>query len=204
MGWVVINQVSHRGRSPFSGQAAVDTGQMAVPPQGKVQIGDITETDQGFGVGSNGVEVDAVGDAVSAGTAPGGDHRTNSGVTEGVVEVVESVVVVAGHVAPLVECVVADLDGQAPALQDLAALEDPLSSGEAGWGDETNTIAGAHPRREQDAVIKALDVGHTAIFAAPALRGQTGRPVHAAGIDPAPRRQCPTWRQFLAAQAGLV
>jgi hypothetical protein len=39
----------------------VDARQTAVLPEGDVQVGDVTETDQGFGVISDSVEVDTVG-----------------------------------------------------------------------------------------------------------------------------------------------
>jgi hypothetical protein len=61
----------------------------------------------------------------------------------------------------------------------------------------------------QVAQVSAL-TGHRRIQGEPARRGHAiaastvQEILHAAGIDPAPRRDGPTWRQFLAAQAHAI
>lgn len=43
----------------------MDPGDTAVPPQGEVQVGDVAEPDQRFGIGSHGGEVEVVCDPVA-------------------------------------------------------------------------------------------------------------------------------------------
>lgn len=71
-----------RGRpGPFVapvGERAMQRGQTASRPQGKVEVGDVAEADQGFRVAPQGVDVQVVDDAVGAFAAPGGHHRADS------------------------------------------------------------------------------------------------------------------------------
>lgn len=106
--------------------------QPAVPPQGEVQVRDVAEPDNRLGIGPNGVEVDVVGDPVGAGAASRRDDRSHAGVSERVVQVIEPSLIVAGHEAELVESMLADLDLETPALQDLDRRLQPFVGREAG------------------------------------------------------------------------
>jgi hypothetical protein len=88
--------------------------QTASRPQGKVEVSDVAEADQGFWVAPQGVDVQVVDDAVGTFAAPGGNHRADSRVSERGVQVEDAILISAGHIPPLVEDVLAQLDPQPP------------------------------------------------------------------------------------------
>jgi len=106
-----------RGRL-VTGEAPVDRRQAAVPPKRQVQEGDVAEPDERLRISAHRVEVDVVGDAVRAGTAPSGDDRPHPGITERIVQVAQSVAVGSRHVPVPVQGVVGDLHRKTPALQN--------------------------------------------------------------------------------------
>jgi putative transposase len=72
--------------------------------------------------------------------------------------------------------------GQPPAVAAIRKLVIRLATGNPAWGH----------RRVQGELVK---LGH------PIAGSTVWQILHAAGIDPAPRRPGPTWKQFLTAQA---
>jgi hypothetical protein len=73
-------------------------------------MGDVTEPDERLRVAPNGVDVQVVNDAVDTLATPGGDDGAHSGITEGGVQVGGAVFVRSGHVPPLIEDVLTQLD----------------------------------------------------------------------------------------------
>jgi hypothetical protein len=98
-----------------------------------VQVCDVAEPDQGFGIGSDSSEVEPVGDPVGPSCATGGDNRPDPWVPERFVEVFEPIIVGAGHVAPLVDSMAGDLSPKIPAFKDLQAPVDGSPIWVAGW-----------------------------------------------------------------------
>jgi hypothetical protein len=111
------------------------------PPEREVDVGDVAEADQRFGIGAHGVEVDPLCDPVGTGTAAGRDDGSHRSITKRVVEVSETALVPAGHVAPLVERMPTDVDLQAPALQHLNRCGQPRPIRRTRRRDQSNAIA---------------------------------------------------------------
>ena len=94
-----------------------------------MQIGDVTEAHNRFRIGANGIEVDSIGYPIGAGASTSGKYRAHSWVAEGIVQVTQPIFVAASHVPPLVECMLANLNPQAPALQNPDGLSGPVLAG---------------------------------------------------------------------------
>lgn len=125
-------QLADRGRGARSGDAAVDAGHAGLLPQGEMEVGDVAEADEGLGVTTDGVAVEAVEDAIGAGSAPSRDDGPHLRIVVSGVEVLETVPVAPGHVAALVKSVPADVDHEAPVGEDRGRCQDPALVGVAG------------------------------------------------------------------------
>jgi hypothetical protein len=68
--WLVGHEEpANRGCGAGPSDAAVDARHASLLPQGKVQVRDVAEPDEGFGVTTDGVAVEAVKEAIGAGSA---------------------------------------------------------------------------------------------------------------------------------------
>ena len=90
----------------------MDGGQLAVPPQGQMQVRDVTEAHERLGVGPDGPEVEVTRDAVGTRTAPCSDDCAHPWIAEGVIEVIEAMLISPSHVAPVIERVVSHLNAE--------------------------------------------------------------------------------------------
>src|SRR5437899_9591816 len=116
-------------------QTAMDPGDSAMTPDRQMQVGDVAEPNQWFGVGADSVEVETIEEAISPSPGSDRDDCSDLGVGVGGVEVSESILVASGHVTSPVQGVLADLDLQAPTAQDLCVVIDRGRFGEAAWRD---------------------------------------------------------------------
>jgi hypothetical protein len=85
------------GRS-LPGEATVDSSKTGASPQGDVQVGHVTKAHEWLGVGSDGGEIDSVGNPIRPGSALSSDDRPDTGVPKGIVQVSEPVLIPASHV----------------------------------------------------------------------------------------------------------
>ncbi len=102
---------------PVLPEAAVDGGEPGLGQERHVQVRDVAESDDRFRVGSNGIEVDAVDDAVGTGTTPRCEDCAHLWISEGRIEVVEPIGVASGERAMSPRDVFAECDPQTPALE---------------------------------------------------------------------------------------
>jgi hypothetical protein len=124
----------------------VDASHPAALPERKVQDGDVAESDQGFRVPPGRVEVEPVGDAIGALAAASGEDRSNGGISERLVDVLEPVLVASGEiVAHAIERMGSDLDAEAPLGEDLGPARNERPVWGAGWRDKPYAVAAPEP-----------------------------------------------------------
>lgn len=133
-----------------AGVRSVEPDQPASPPQHQVQNRDVAEADQRLGIAPGGSEVKATGDAVRALSSRRGQDRADTTIPKGVIDVGDSILVSSSEVVTEpVERVATNLDGQAPARQDLRTTHNVFALGGARRRYEPHGIARLQPRRNR-------------------------------------------------------
>jgi hypothetical protein len=75
-----------------------------------MESSDVTKADERLRISANRIEIDAMGDAISAGSTAAGNDRSHAWIGERVVQVGESILIPPRHETPLVSGVESNLD----------------------------------------------------------------------------------------------